>query len=176
MLTSITNPRSLVLAVALSCFLSGAALAHGETPKAPPTHSPASKSFSQSSAHGKTPHSRRLAKVSHAHDFHGWSAHRYLPKYHCYGYYSPVKRLWFYWYAPFNSYLPLSYLAIYPPPNVGIVPTITGPGPADVASADQPTLPPGATAAPAQPPSDAPIGPDAKQAPQPQPMPMPNDE
>ena len=138
MFTSILNPRSLVLAVALSGFL-GTASANADTPKTPPANSPTTKPLPQ-----------RLAKTSYEKNFKGWTAYCFFKKYQCYGYYSPAKRLWFYWYAPFNRFLPVSYMAIYPPTNVGVVPNgaVTG---------DQPTLPPVATPAPTQDPSDVPL-------------------
>jgi hypothetical protein len=42
------------------------------------------------------------------------------------GYYCPVDSLWYYWYAPMNQYLPVTYMADYPPtqfaPPVGFAP------------------------------------------------------
>jgi hypothetical protein len=151
MFTSIFNSRSVVLAVALSGFL-GAGLANAQTPKTPPTNSPATKSLPQ-----------RLARTSYGHEFRGWTAYCFFKKYQCYGYYSPARRLWFYWYAPFNRFLPISYLTIYPPTNIGVAPV----GPA---VGDQPALPPGATPAPTQPPMDTPpLSPDLKKSGKPNP-------
>lgn len=145
MFTSILNLRSLVLAVALSGFL-GIASANAETPKNPPVNSSATKPFPQ-----------RLAKTVYEKNFKGWTAYCFFKKYQCYGYYSPAKRVWFYWYAPFNRFLPVSYMAIYPPTNVGVVPNSPTIG-------DEPTLPAGATPAPTQDPSDTPVTPDSKKS------------
>jgi len=76
----------------------------------------------------------------HHHWYTGWSRHCWLG--HCYGHYCPTTCGWYYWYEPFQCYLPVSYLTVYVP-TVVAVPTVVTPAPATVA------LPMGATALPA---------------------------
>lgn len=128
MLTNILNTRSMILAVALSGIVGNAA--NAGTPKPLPANLP-TKHFPQN-----------LAKAAYARSFQGWTAYCFITKYQCNGYYSSATRLWYYWYAPFNRFLPISYLPIYPPTMGGIV----SPGPvAGSATGSQPALPPDAT-------------------------------
>jgi hypothetical protein len=73
--------------------------------------------------------------------YHGWTSRCYLPSYRTYGYYSGGG--WYYWYAPFNEYLPITYLSIYPPTPIAAVPVTTS-----LPVAVSPTLPPGAVLVP----------------------------
>lgn len=66
-------------------------------------------------------------------NFNGWTKHCHFPQYGCRGYYCPEDATWYYWYEPFECYLPVSYMASYPPPSGG---------------KEGPALPPGATPVP----------------------------
>jgi hypothetical protein len=73
----------------------------------------------------------------------GWIRYCYFPQYRCYGFYCATG--WYYWYAPLNNYLPIQYMAQYPPTPLAVNggPLVgTTPGAAD------PSLPPGATPVP----------------------------
>jgi hypothetical protein len=58
----------------------------------------------------------------HVHGYGGWVSRCWFPSYGCYGYYSGAEQVWYYWYAPLNEYLPISYMSIYPPTPVGVAP------------------------------------------------------
>jgi hypothetical protein len=79
----------------------------------------------------------------HERGYRGWVSRCWFGSYGCYGYYCGADQLWYYWYAPFNEYLPTSYMSVYPPTQCGVAPVnvvqVT-PG--------MPALPPGATQVP----------------------------
>jgi hypothetical protein len=118
---------------------------------------------------------RSARAVYHVRDYRAWSSYCWFPQYRCYGYYSSIDGLWFYWYAPLNRFLPVSYMVQYPPAAIGIGPVspVAGtpglpgaPGtPGIVPTGTGPTgsLPPGATGVPTTPPGGAvpPSGPTA---------------
>jgi hypothetical protein len=92
--------------------------------------------------------------VVHAHPAHfhvrgygGWVSRCWFPSYGCYGYYCGAEQTWYYWYAPFNEYLPISYMSIYPPTPVGAAPIVLIPV-APVTLPMSSALPPGATLVP----------------------------
>jgi hypothetical protein len=58
----------------------------------------------------------------HVHGYRGWVSRCWFPGYGCYGYYCGTEQVWYYWYAPFNEYLPISYMSIYPPTAGGVAP------------------------------------------------------
>src|SRR5436190_1573249 len=82
----------------------------------------------------------------YARGYNSWAYRCWFPSYRTYGYYCGTERLWYYWYAPFNQYLPITYMAVYPPTvalaPVGIVPVSPG---LPVAVPTMPALPTGAT-------------------------------
>src|SRR6202035_4559245 len=87
----------------------------------------------------------------------------WFPQYRCYGYYSTVDGVWFYWYAPLNRFLPVSYMALYPPTAIGVAPIspVAGSPGLPGTPGTLPTsgsLPPGATGVPTGGPS-APVPP-----------------
>jgi hypothetical protein len=47
--------------------------------------------------------------------FRGFSASNWLPAFGVYSYYNPDDTVWYYWYEPFEMYLPISYINDYPP-------------------------------------------------------------
>jgi hypothetical protein len=76
------------------------------------------------------------------HGYHGWSSRCWFPTYNTYGYYCGEDATWYYWYAPFNEYLPISYMSIYPP-TMAVAPVTVAPIVPGV-----PVLPPGASYVP----------------------------
>ena len=58
----------------------------------------------------------------HVRGYGGWVSRCWFPGYRTYGYYCGTDQAWYYWYAPMNEYLPISYMSIYPPTPVGIAP------------------------------------------------------
>jgi hypothetical protein len=79
----------------------------------------------------------------HVRGYGGWVSRCWFPGYRCYGYYCGADQAWYYWYAPLNEYLPISYMSIYPPTPFGVAPVgvvAVTPG--------LPALPPGATFVP----------------------------
>jgi hypothetical protein len=78
----------------------------------------------------------------HVRGYRGWVSRCWFPSYGCYGYYCGAEQLWYYWYAPLNEYLPISYMSVYPPTQglapVGMVQAAPG----------MPSLPPGASFVP----------------------------
>jgi hypothetical protein len=85
----------------------------------------------------------------HVRGYGGWGSRCWFPSYRSYGYYCDTDQLWYYWYAPLNEYLPITYMSIYPPTQVvapvGIVSVTPGlPVTLPMSSA----LPPGATLVP----------------------------
>jgi hypothetical protein len=71
-------------------------------------------------------HGRYLNVPFRVAGYRNWSYRCWFPSYRSYGYYSPVDSLWYYWYAPLNQYLPVTYMSLYPPtqyaPPVGFAP------------------------------------------------------
>jgi hypothetical protein len=85
-----------------------------------------------------------LHRGYHIH-YRGWTRYCWFPTYRCYGYFCPTALCWYYWYAPQQCYLPISYVTTYPPtPTTGVTVNVTG------TSGGVPTtaLPPGATPLP----------------------------
>jgi hypothetical protein len=74
--------------------------------------------------------------------YRGWVSRCWFPSYGSYGYYCGADQLWYYWYAPLNEYLPISYMSVYPPTPgaapVGVMQVAPG----------MPALPPGASFVP----------------------------
>jgi hypothetical protein len=91
----------------------------------------------------------------HVRGYHGWIARCWFPSFRCYAYFCPTDQAWYYWYAPFDQYLPISYMAIYPPtdgvvpvavvPAVPVVPVTPG---LPLTAPVMPALPAGATLVP----------------------------
>jgi hypothetical protein len=79
----------------------------------------------------------------HVRGYRGWVSRCWFPGYRCYGYYCGEDQAWYYWYAPLNEYLPISYMSIYPPTPGGVAPVGVVP-----VAAGMPALPPGATFVP----------------------------
>jgi hypothetical protein len=77
--------------------------------------------------------------------YNGWSSRCWLPGYRTYGYYCGSDNLWYYWYAPLNEYLPITYLSAYPPTPVAVP---VGIPVTSVALPMSSALPPGATLIP----------------------------
>jgi hypothetical protein len=128
----------------------GSAL-HAEPMKTTPNGPPAAqqngrKTFPNKAARGR---SQTLTR-----DYRGWGAYCWFPGFNSYGYYSTANRLWYYWYAPFNRFLPVRYIGMYPPTGVGPVAgtAVAGvpPGAAPIAAGTgaAPALPAGAVAVP----------------------------
>ena len=95
----------------------------------------------------RTIHSNNLHSSFRASSYCGWNSYCWFGQCRCYGCYCPSAQCWYYWYAPMQCYLPISYMTIYPPtpfgaPGMGIpgigVPPIAPMG------AGLPGLPPGA--------------------------------
>lgn len=100
---------------------------------------------------------RRVVGCNYQHfcrysNYRGWSSSCYLPRYNCRCYYCPTACCWYYWYAPFNCYLPYDYIQQYPPiqvtnvnnnTNINVNTNINN---SNVGGA--PALPPGATPLP----------------------------
>lgn len=80
----------------------------------------------------------------HVRGFRGWNWRCWFPAYGAYGYYSGADQLWYYWYAPFDQYLPITYMSMYPPTPAGAAPVSMLPAPAPML----PALPPGAAFVP----------------------------
>ena len=90
--------------------------------------------------------------VLHGHAFHGafhvrgyrgWISRCWFPSIGCYGYYCGADQTWYYWYAPFDEYLPISYMSMYPPTPMGVAPANVIP-----ATPGSLALPPGASLVP----------------------------
>ena len=78
----------------------------------------------------------------HKRGYHGWVSRCWFPSFGCYGYYCGTEQIWYYWYAPLNEYLPITYMSMYPP-TAGVAPVSVvqvAPG--------MPALPPGASFVP----------------------------
>lgn len=58
-------------------------------------------------------HGRSVNVSTFARGYRGWTSRCWFPNYGCYGYYGATG--WYYWYAPYNEYLPISYMPMYPP-------------------------------------------------------------
>lgn len=90
-------------------------------------------------------HGHSLHVPVHVRGYRGWVSRCWFPTYNCYGYYCGADQMWYYWYAPLEEYLPITYMSIYLPtqmaPPVTLVPIAPG---SQVAS----PLPPGATLVP----------------------------
>jgi hypothetical protein len=86
----------------------------------------------------------------HGRGYGGWASRCWLPSYRTYGYYSGAEQVWYYWYAPLNEYLPITYMSVYPPTPMGVAPVglspVTPGLPAALPMSSE--LPPGATLAP----------------------------
>jgi hypothetical protein len=75
--------------------------------------------------------------------YNSWSQRCWFPQHNCYGYYCPQRACWYYFYQPFNRYLPVQYMSQFAPvqnQNININTNVNSN--ANVA------LPPGATAVP----------------------------
>ena len=59
--------------------------------------------------------------------YNSWGGRCYFPTYRCYGYYSPTQG-WYYWYSPYNQYMPVSVMAQYPPVDTLATPITPAPG------------------------------------------------
>ncbi len=79
----------------------------------------------------------------HVRGYRGWTSRCWFPSYSSYGYYCAADQLWYYWYAPLNEYLPISYMSTYPPTQFGVAPVGVVP-----VTPGMPALPPGATFVP----------------------------
>ena len=134
MFATIFQTRSLVLTAAL---LLGAATANAH-----PGGKPSGKNVSVS-VKTTTIHNGFSGSVRYNRDFHDWKGYCFFPRYRCYGYYNPTCSTWYYWYQPFNCYLPISDMSIYPPVDAGLAPSLQS-------TATPLSLPPGATLAPPQ--------------------------
>ena len=152
----IFDPRVLTVAATL---LFGAAALHAEPGTGTPT--PPTKKASPDAPATKTDGAKktktlpaRLAHVTnHGRNFRGWSNYCWFPRYRCYGYCNASQRMWFYYYEPFATFLPVRYLSTYPPSTVGIGPVSNvAAAPAAAASG---SLPAGATTIPASAPAPA---------------------
>jgi hypothetical protein len=96
---------------------------------------------------------RNLVYRGHSYDvriherrYRGWTSRCWFAGYRTYGYYCGTDQSWYYWYAPYNEYLPVSYMSAYPPTAVAIVPTNVIP--INAVPATSPGLPQGATLVP----------------------------
>ena len=136
MFTAIFQTRSLVLTAAL---LLGTATANAQTTPKPPTKTESTKTTL-----------RIPGNLQKSRNFHDWKSYCYFRRYHCYGYYNAASRLWFYWYQPFNRYLPISYMSTYPPVNIGQIPVPAIPSTGSSGDSG-PSLPPDASAIPDSP-------------------------
>ena len=87
-------------------------------------------------------HGRPAHVQFHVRGYRGWVSRCWFSSYGCYGYYCGTDQLWYYWYAPLNEYLPISYMSVYPPTQgvapIGVVQVAPG----------MPALPPGASFVP----------------------------
>src|SRR4051812_32659231 len=105
----------------------------GGRAKSPPPVSPGRTNPGNSNAKKSNPgnsNARNWSGQSRPRGYGGWTRRCHFAHYGCRGFYCPADATWYYWYAPFECYLPVRYLATYPP--------TTG-------SNDDPELPPGAT-------------------------------
>ena len=83
----------------------------------------------------------------HVRGYGGWVSRCWFPGYRTYGYYCGTDLTWYYWYAPLNEYLPITYMSIYPPTPVGVAPVGMIPV-APGMPVNSPALPSGATFVP----------------------------
>jgi hypothetical protein len=90
-------------------------------------------------------HGRSVHVPVHVRGYNGWGWRCWFPGYRTYGYYSGADQAWYYWYAPLNQYLPITYMSIYPPTPAGFAPVMPG---QPVMPPMSPALPPGATLVP----------------------------
>ena len=88
-------------------------------------------------------HGRSVNVRYYGRGYHGWNYRCWFPGYRTYGYYGDGG--WYYWYAPFDEYLPITYMAVYPP-TVAVAPVTVLPMTTGVPVS--PALPPGATLVP----------------------------
>jgi hypothetical protein len=47
--------------------------------------------------------------------YHGWSRYCWFPSYHCYGYFCPQERCWYYYSNSYSCYMPVSYITVFTP-------------------------------------------------------------
>ncbi len=97
-------------------------------------------------AHAHAPlvvHGHPIHASFHVRGYGGWVSRCWFPGYRCYGYYCGEDQAWYYWYAPLNEYLPISYMSAYPPTPVGVAPIGVIP-----VTPGLPALPPGTTFVP----------------------------
>jgi hypothetical protein len=127
---------------------------------------------------------RSARATYHVRGYRGWTSYCWFPQYQCYGYYSSVDGLWYYWYAPMNRFQSVALMAQYPPTPIagGPISPVAGtpglpgtPGTAGTLPIGTPpggTLPPGATTVPAGGPGGMvpPSGPTTPGDPMPPPM------
>src|ERR1051325_2879713 len=78
----------------------------------------------------------------HSRNFRGFTATVWIAPYRCYALYSPLDRMWFYWYQPLQRFQPTFLLSVQPPPTsgLGFATLLTGPG-----NLTNPAVPPGST-------------------------------
>ena len=81
--------------------------------------------------------------VSHSYprQFRGWSSCYFNSRYGCNFYFCPTRSCYYYFYAPTACYIPVTYLAQYPPTVVATQPVVPGyvPQPVPVAPGIQVT-------------------------------------
>jgi hypothetical protein len=95
-------------------------------------------------SHALVVHGHSIHVPVHVRGYHGWASRCWFPGYRCYGYYCGDDQAWYYWYAPFNEYLPITYMSIYPPTQMSAPVAVVPSAPVTMT----PGLPSGATLVP----------------------------
>jgi hypothetical protein len=73
----------------------------------------------------KTVNNKSVRVTFHLRDFRGWNSYCWFSQYRCYGYYCSADQQWFYWYEPMARFLPIRYMAQYPPTALRVAPINT---------------------------------------------------
>ncbi len=76
--------------------------------------------------------------------YRGWSSYCWLPSYHCYGYFCPEDSCWYYWYAPYNCYIPIQYVRTFAPTPLNVNVNVNNNVNTNTSAAGFPALPQGA--------------------------------
>ena len=145
----ILTAAAIAFTTLLTCGTDSQAKPGSHTPAMHKSHTPANHNHVRSNFHDR--------------GFRGWNSYCWFPRYRCYGYYCTTDQCWFYWYQPFNQYLPISMMGTYPPTAFGQPQVGMGPGAPGMLPPGATQLPNGTTSAPLPPsePVPAPVTPPA---------------
>jgi hypothetical protein len=141
----ILTTAAVAFAAVLSCTANLDAAPHKSVGHVAPAHVAGHAHVAVRSHATLVVHGHSMHVPVHVRGYSGWTSRCWLPNYRTYGYYCGADQLWYYWYAPLNQYLPITYMSIYPPTPLGVAPVTTG---IPVTMPMSPALPPGAIIVP----------------------------